>query len=70
MILKLEGRTQLGKNRVREHGESWKVVKITQEVIFSDRPGPWFLIEPVKTGEKGKRWINSDFPIDFFVEVC
>ena len=56
-MLKLKGRTGLGKNRIKEHGEEW----ILRENLTSPiRPND-VLIESVKTGHM--RWMCMDFEI-------
>lgn len=64
MILK--GKTQKGKNRVRELGESWIVIAEQDQVQFSRERGPWFLIRPILSnlGDKD-RWIHSKYDVDF-----
>ncbi len=61
--VRLEGQTLLGKNRIREHGAVWKVVKQKDTVGFSSARGPWFLIEAINTGYG--RWVHADYDEDF-----
>ena len=46
MLAKLEGISKKGKQRVKQHGETWKVKSFTDSVLFSTKaPGPWIHIE-------------------------
>lgn len=56
MIIKLNGVTKHGKNRIHEHGNMWRVI----EPSVTPKPANLF-IESMKTGEK--RWLNHDFII-------
>ena len=56
MILTLKGKTNKGKNRIREHGEAWEVLENESPL----RPNMLF-IKSVKTGEE--RWLTEDFDI-------
>ena len=62
MILK--GITQKGKNRIREHGEFWVLVRTSDSVIFNSLPGQWFLVAPCNNGS-ASRWIHSTNDKDF-----
>jgi hypothetical protein len=69
-IVSLKGKTQKGKNRVRELGAQWQVEREADSVLFNDDPGPWLLIVPLvdPTGTKF-RWLkkfhDQDFDITF-----
>lgn len=56
MIVKLKGITNHGKNRIREHGEIWKVIEpnLTPKPIM-------LLVESVQTGDR--RWVNHNFEV-------
>ena len=56
MRIKLEGITQKGKNRVKEHGQWWDVLDWSSPTASID-----FAIESVTTGDR--RWITNDFKI-------
>ena len=57
MIIRLKGKTNHGKNRVREHGDLWEVLELPTGVI-SMTPKPEFPpIKSVKTGEE--RWLDD-----------
>lgn len=66
----LTGKSQKGKNRVREHGREWSVLRVCDRVIFSKERGPWAFVVPVgkDRGDNGSRWINLHFDKDFEVE--
>ncbi len=68
--IRLSGKTQKGKNRVREQGDEWMVFAETDRVLFAkDKAGPWLFISPVHQSQdsKASRWIHglqdSDFDI-------
>jgi len=72
--IRLKGKTQKGKNRVREHGEMWSVLAVTDHVLFSnDSAGPWLFITPEgKTqNDKASRWIHGlqDVDFDLFIQA-
>ncbi len=56
MIIKLRGVTRHGKNRIHEHGDTWRVI----ESGVSPKPAMLF-IESVKTGDR--RWLNDNFEV-------
>ena len=60
----LRGKTQKGKNRVRELGEHWLVCAQRDSVLFDSRPGPWLLVMPAGNPEKS-RWIHATHDNDF-----
>lgn len=62
-MLKLRGRTQKGKNRIRELGESWEIIASVESVGFSSEKN-WILIHPVLNPDK-IRWIRANDDIDF-----
>jgi len=65
MMVRLTGITKKGKERIKQHGpDQWKIVKIEDQVSFSDYKGPWLLIE------KGKytRWVHLKYDDHFIVE--
>lgn len=72
MILK--GKTLKGKNRVRELGAEWRLVRTEPAVLFSTEPGPWALVEPVAARDPAERsrWINlrSDRDFEILKQRC
>ena len=57
MMIKLTGRTNHGKNRIREHGELWEVLEVPTGVISMTPKPPFPPIKSVKTGEE--RWLDD-----------
>ena len=75
MILKggiqmiLKGKTQKGKNRVRELGSQWTLMRSADRVMFSQEPGPWWLVKPINGFETDSRWIRNTKDKDFEVII-
>jgi hypothetical protein len=71
MIVLLSGNTRKGKNRVREHGCEWNVIRTEQTVLFDNRPGPWLWVEPVASPnpKNASRWVHERFDVDFKVAI-
>jgi hypothetical protein len=71
--VKLVGKTQHGKNRVREQGEQWRVVGESDVVHFrTSSPGPYLLLESEsEEGPHGpwSRWVSIQRDRDFMIEV-
>ena len=73
MRIIVEGISQKGKNRVREHGSEWIVDSEHETILFNDEKGPWYHIYSVNDKNKDySRWINKnndkDFKIKFIKE--
>ncbi len=66
----LIGKTQKGKNRIREHGSIWVVLNRTDKVLFEPKPGPWLFIAPPGKNhlDKASRWVHETSDPDFKVE--
>ena len=64
----LSGKTNLGKNRVRELGATWVVTATAKSVPNSPKAGPWLNVQPPGKPHKA-RWINLKDDIDFTVEA-
>lgn len=62
--MKLSGKTQKGKNRIRELGDEWDLERTADSVLFDFRPGPWGLVAP-KTNRDKSRWIHLTHDHDF-----
>lgn len=67
MNITLLGLTKKGKQRIKEHGPHWRVVKKLAKVLFSSEPGPWLLITPADRSDDcdASRWINQLSDKDF-----
>lgn len=69
LLLTLKGITGKGKNRVRESGEAWRIVRTESRIQFDDRIGPWHLIVPAnkRDNDNAMRWVhefnNKDFSV-------
>jgi hypothetical protein len=66
--IQLVGKSQKGKNRVREQGPMWIVFAETETVLFApSERGPWIFIAPEgKThDDKASRWIRVTGDVDF-----
>ena len=68
-MLILKGKTQKGKNRVRELGEAWRVLETTDSVVFSPQSGPWAMIVPINGDQDKARWVHLSNDADFEVTV-
>lgn len=75
-ILVLGGRTRKGKNKVREHGKVWRVVRVgspkTGWSPHGSDPDNEILIEPARhrpgdDWNEHRRWIHRDADPDFNV---
>ena len=67
-MLTLKGKTQKGKNRIRELGDDWCLLRIAEKVYFSPLPGPWWFVAPVLDKcdlNKHSRWVCSKNDPDF-----
>lgn len=68
----LVGKTLKGKNRLRESNtNTWRIVRISDKVGFSQEPGPWFLVRPcIKDSNESQwlsRWVHSSNDKDFTI---
>lgn len=64
MILK--AKTLKGKNRIRELGDEWWLIKTSDNVQFAQRNGPWGYMRPAKEGgQNHERWIHLIDDHDF-----
>lgn len=64
----LVGKTLRGKNRIRELGSEWILIRKSAQVLFDKRPGPWWLVAPVgHDADEKSRWIHSTHDVDFEV---
>ena len=67
MLFRLTGKTNHGKNRVREHGNTWDHLKTEDKVFFSDQKGPWILVQSQKRSSY-VQWVHQDSDEDFKIE--
>jgi hypothetical protein len=66
--VKLTGITRHGKNRVREQGEVWEVIRINPTVSFKTKaPGPFMLLQAAEG--INMRWVSIINDDNFSVEV-
>ena len=61
----VEGKTLKGKNRIRELGNEWLLIRTAETVHFAQRPGPWGLVFPAKGTQDQSRWIHLHDDPDF-----
>jgi len=57
MMIKLTGKTNHGKNRIREHGDLWEVLELPTGVIKMSHKPHFPCIKSVKTNEE--RWLDD-----------
>lgn len=57
MMIQLKGKTNHGRNRIREHGELWGILDKPSGVIRMSHKPPFPFIKSVKTGEE--RWLDD-----------
>ncbi len=68
-IIKLEHKTHKGKNILGNYGDTWGVIREKEQVLFSDKKGPWICCIPLKQPSVTKsRWIHLKNDTDFKVE--
>ena len=67
----LTGKTNKGKQRVREFGKSWCVWTRWDHVLFSSEPGPWLMVSPLGSvrDSLATRWVNENNDVDFVVTI-
>ena len=70
--IELQGKSQKGKNRVREHGPIWHVLAETNHILFSPtKAGPWLFVAPIGKGmhDKSSRWVHGELDADFSIKL-
>jgi hypothetical protein len=68
--IQLVGKSQKGKNRVREQGPMWIVFAETPTVLFSpNEKGPWLFVSPEGKShdDRSSRWIRAENDKDFII---
>lgn len=63
----LRGRSQMGKNRIRELGSEWIVVRESNSLLFNLSSGPAWLLQPVGQNSEKSRWVFKNNDPDFEV---
>lgn len=64
----LRGLTAKGKQRVKQWGERWVILKKKDKVSFSDLNGDWLFVQAVgDTSDSSSRWVNLTSDKDFEV---
>ena len=60
-----------GKNKINEAGKPthWIVLEERDMVGFSDRQGPWLLVQPDNNTKDQSRWVHLTDDKDFEVRV-
>lgn len=64
MRVQLVPKTAKGKQRIKAHGDTGEVLRITDKVAFSTERGPWLL---VAAGDPTSRWVHKSRDKDFEV---
>jgi len=62
--VQLSGISSFGKHWIAAMGESWHVLKITDDVLFSKQRGPWMLLER----NHFQRWVNLSADPNFSIK--
>lgn len=62
MDIELIGKTQKGKNKIRQHGKFAKITRDESKVFFSPDRARWIFIEP------HNRWLKMENDADFIVK--
>lgn len=67
------------KQIIKQNGDRWEVTRLEMRVLFSDRPGPWLLVQPLTEDrapadsvraarlESASRWVHEHFDTEFKV---
>ena len=63
-ILTVRGKSQLGKTRVSQFGDAWKVVGFSKEIVARPNCGECMYVVPA-TGVAWARWMAIDGDKDF-----
>lgn len=78
-IVTMIPKTKRGKQLVKQHGERWEVTRLEMSVLFTDRHGPWLLVQPLSEErapaddlqaakiESASRWVHEFFDDEFQV---
>ena len=65
----LTGRTKKGKQRVRDFGNTWCVIRREDRVVFKQDAGPWLFVAPPgrDAQDHASRWVHEFIDADFVV---
>lgn len=78
-IISLIPLSKRAKQLVKQHGDRWEVVKRQDTVLFSDKAGPWLLVQPLTEErapamdmrsarlETASRWVHEFYDHNFKV---
>lgn len=68
--VKLKGKTKHGKNRVREQGQTWIVVKVGTDLIFAeDKKKEFALLRAEDRPDMHWRWVALKEDANFMMEA-
>lgn len=65
MLIRVSPQSGKGKNRIREHGDTWRVLKTSDQVVC--REGRSHLVESLD-GREYWRWVSTSYDPDFNIE--
>jgi hypothetical protein len=68
MMIKLTAKTRHGKNRIKQFGDTWQVIRHSPQVACLDG-AQGILIEPADGNHSGRRWIELANDRDFHWET-
>jgi len=64
-VITLKGKTQKGKNRIREHGDRWIITLVDDNVLCLDNQPGWFIHPTSSAPGSFGRWIRQVDDKDF-----
>ena len=64
----LKPKSKKGKDRVNEQGEKWVVEAVSNNILFSDKIGPWLGLRSVKSKDFF-RWVHFNDDENFEVVI-
>lgn len=63
----LQPKTHKAARLLQKHGTEWVKIRTQPSVYFSDRQGPWAMIQPVDGNDEHVRWVHLVEDKDFIV---
>ena len=63
----LQPKSAKGWRLLQKHGNEWLLIKKQPSVHFSDRPGPWAMVQPLEGDDMDVRWIHLSEDRDFVI---